>query len=84
MRLALLLGLTVALAGCGRASDQPKETPKATPAPFVNGGWATVFGDAPETVSLLDRMGFRMSSIARSRKPRRWPIRRCRRSTWPI
>jgi hypothetical protein len=64
MRLALLLGLTVALAGCGRASDQPKETPKATPAPFVNGGWATVFGDAPETVSLLDRMGFRMSGYA--------------------
>ncbi|MGW8135141.1 hypothetical protein [Sphingomonas zeae] len=64
MRLVLLLGLTVALAGCGRASDQPKETPKATPAPFVKGGWATVFGDAPETVSLFDRMGFRMSGYA--------------------
>ncbi|WP_314372204.1 hypothetical protein [Sphingomonas paucimobilis] len=64
MRLALLLGLTVALAGCGRASDQPKETPKASPTPFVTGGWATVFGDAPETVSLLDRMGFRMSDYA--------------------
>ncbi|WP_433909810.1 hypothetical protein [Sphingomonas yabuuchiae] len=64
MRLALLLGLTVALAGCGQASDQPKETPKATPAPFVTGGWATVFGNAPETVSLFDRMGFRMSGYA--------------------
>ncbi|WP_375244429.1 hypothetical protein [Sphingomonas parapaucimobilis] len=64
MRLALLLGLTVALAGCGRASDQPKETPKASPTPFVKGGWATVFGNAPETVSLLDRMGFRMSGYA--------------------
>ena len=64
MRLALLLGLTVALAGCGRASDQPKETPTATPAPFVKGGWATVFGDAPDTVSLFDRMGFRMSGYA--------------------
>ncbi|MGO1304966.1 MAG: hypothetical protein ACTMKV_09315, partial [Sphingomonas parapaucimobilis] len=64
MRLALLLGLTVALAGCGRASDQPKETPKASPTPFVSGGWATVFANAPETVSLLDRMGFRMSGYA--------------------
>jgi len=64
MRLALLLGLTVALAGCGRASDQPKDAPKATPAPFVKGGWATVFGNALETVSLLDRMGFRMSGYA--------------------
>ena len=64
MRLVLLLGLTVALAGCGRASDQPKETPKTTPAPFVKGGWATIFGNAPETVSLLDRMGFRMSGYA--------------------
>lgn len=64
MRFALLLGLTVALAGCGRASDQPKETPKASPTPFVKGGWATVFGNAPETVSLLDRMGFRMSGYA--------------------
>lgn len=63
MRLALLLGLTVALAGCGQASDQ-KETPKASPTPFVKGGWATVFGNAPETVSLLDRMGFRMSGYA--------------------
>lgn len=83
MRLALLLGLTVALAGCGRASDQPKETPKASPTPFVTGGWATIFGNAPETVSLLDRMGFRMTgyapvqgSIVRSRRPRRWPTRR--------
>lgn len=64
MRLALLLGLTVALAGCGQASDQPKETPKASPTPFVTGGWPTVFGHAPETVSLLDRMGFRMSGYA--------------------
>lgn len=64
MRLALLLGLTVALAGCGRASDQPKDAPKATPTPFVTGGWATVFGNAPETVSLFDRMGFRMSGYA--------------------
>jgi len=64
MRLALLLGLTVALAGCGRASDQPKDAPKASPTPFVSGGWATVFANAPETVSLLDRMGFRMSGYA--------------------
>jgi len=64
MRLALLLGLTVALAGCGQASDQPKDAPKASPTPFVKGGWATVFGNAPETVSLLDRMGFRMSGYA--------------------
>ena len=64
MRLALLLGLTVALAGCGRASDQPKDAPKATPTPFVTGGWATVFANAPETVSLFDRMGFRMSGYA--------------------
>lgn len=64
MRLALLLGLTVALAGCGQASDQPKETPKASPTPFVTGGWATIFGNAPETVSLLDRMGFRMTGYA--------------------
>ncbi len=64
MRLALLLGLTVALAGCGRASDQPKDAPKASPTPFVKGGWATVLGDALETVSLLDRMGFRMSGYA--------------------
>ncbi|GAA3262267.1 hypothetical protein [Sphingomonas yabuuchiae] len=64
MRLALLLGLTVALAGCGQASDQPKDAPKASPTPFVTGGWATVFGHAPETVSLLDRMGFRMSGYA--------------------
>ncbi|MEJ8631565.1 hypothetical protein P0F65_20905 [Sphingomonas sp. I4] len=61
MRFALLLGLTVALAGCGQASDQPKGAPKATPTPFVKGGWATVFADSAETVSLLDRMGFRMS-----------------------
>lgn len=64
MRLALLLGLTVALAGCGRASDQPKDAPKASPTPFVTGGWATIFGNAAETVSLLDRMGFRMSGYA--------------------
>lgn len=64
MRLALLLGLTVALAGCGRASDQPKDAPKGSPTPFVTGGWTTVFGNAPETVSLLDRMGFRMSGYA--------------------
>ncbi|APX65363.1 hypothetical protein V3I01_02330 [Sphingomonas sp. gentR] len=64
MRLALLLGLTVALAGCGQASDQAKDAPKASPTPFVTGGWATVFGHAPETVSLLDRMGFRMSGYA--------------------
>ncbi|MEK9211627.1 hypothetical protein [Sphingomonas sp. 2378] len=64
MRLALLLGLTVALAGCGQASDQPKDAARATPTPFVKGGWATVLGDAPETVSLLDRMGFRMSGYA--------------------
>lgn len=64
MRLVLLLGLTVALAGCGRASDQPKDAPKASPTPFVSGGWATVFANAPETVSLLDRMGFRMSGYA--------------------
>ncbi|MDZ7280836.1 hypothetical protein N4G62_02190 [Sphingomonas sanguinis] len=64
MRLALLLGLTVALAGCGQASDQPKDAPKPSPTPFVKGGWATVFGNAPETVSLLDRMGFRMSGYA--------------------
>ncbi len=64
MRLTLLLGLTVALAGCGQASNQPKDAPKATPAPFVTGGWATIFGNAPETVSLLDRMGFRMSGYA--------------------
>lgn len=61
MRAALLLGLTVALAGCGQASDQPKDAPKAAPTPFVKGGWATVFADPAETVSLLDRMGFRMS-----------------------
>jgi len=61
MRFALLLGLTVALAGCGQASDQPKGAPKATPTPFVKGGWTTVFADPAETVSLLDRMGFRMS-----------------------
>lgn len=64
MRLALLLGLTVALAGCGQASDQPKDAPKASPTPFVTGGWATVFGNAAETVSLFDRMGFRMSGYA--------------------
>lgn len=64
MRAALLLGLTVALAGCGQASDQPKDAPRATFTPFVKGGWSTVFGDAPETVSLLDRMGFRMSGYA--------------------
>ncbi len=64
MRLALLLALTVALAGCGQASDQSKDAPKASPSPFVTGGWATVFGDASETVSLLDRMGFRMSGYA--------------------
>ena len=64
MRLALLLGLTVALAGCGQASDQPKDAARATPTPFVKGGWATVLGHAPETVSLLDRMGFRMSGYA--------------------
>ncbi|WP_294234263.1 hypothetical protein [uncultured Sphingomonas sp.] len=63
MKRALLLGLTVALAGCGQASDQ-KETPKASPTPFVKGGWATVLGNALETVSLLDRMGFRMSGYA--------------------
>lgn len=64
MRLVFLLGLTVALAGCGQASDQPKDAPKASPTPFVTGGWATVLGNAPETVSLLDRMGFRMSGYA--------------------
>lgn len=64
MRLALLLGLTVALAGCGQASDQPKDAARATPTPFVTGGWATVFADPAETVSLLDRMGFRMSGYA--------------------
>ena len=61
MRAALLLGLTVALAGCGQASDPPKDAPKATFTPFVTGGWSTVFGDAAETVSLLSRMGFRMT-----------------------
>ncbi len=30
----------------------------------MTGGWATIFGNAPETVSLLDRMGFRMSGYA--------------------
>ena len=55
MRLALLLGLTVALAGCGQASDQAKDAPKASPTPFVTGGWATVFGHAPETVQGVHR-----------------------------
>ncbi len=47
MRLAFLLGLTVALAGCGQASDQPKDALKASPTPFVKGGWATVLAMRP-------------------------------------
>ncbi|MET4897127.1 hypothetical protein RN629_08140 [Sphingomonadaceae bacterium jetA1] len=71
MRTALLLGLTVVLAGCGQASDKPKDAPKATFTPFVKGGWATVLADATETVSLLDRMGFRMSGYAPVQGPYR-------------
>lgn len=62
MRPAVLLALVAMLAGCGQpAADQAAERPRATPTPFVTGGWPTVFGDAPKTIDLLNGMGFRLS-----------------------
>ncbi|MGN5374960.1 hypothetical protein [Sphingomonas hankookensis] len=65
MRRAVLLALVATLAGCGQdAADKAAEKPRATPTPFVTGGWATVLGDAPRTIELLNGMGFRLSSYA--------------------
>jgi len=62
IRPAVLLALVATLAGCGQpAADKAAERPRATPTPFVTGGWATVFGDAPKTIDLLNGMGFRLS-----------------------
>ncbi len=57
---AVLLALVATLAGCGRPSGEA-EKPRPTPSPFITGGWATVFGDAPKTIELLNSMGFRLS-----------------------
>jgi len=65
MRRAVLLALIATLAGCGQpAADKAAEKPRATPTPFITGGWATVFGDAPKTIDLLNGMGFRLSAYA--------------------
>lgn len=65
IRGAVLLALVAMLAGCGQpAADKAAERPRATPTPFVTGGWATVFGDAPKTIELLNGMGFRLSPYA--------------------
>lgn len=65
MRAAVLLALVATLAGCGQpAADKAAEKPRATPTPFVTGGWATVFGDAPKTIELLNGIGFRLSPYA--------------------
>ncbi len=62
MRPAVLLALVATLAGCGQpAADKAADKPRATPTPFITGGWATVFGDAGKTVALLNGMGFRLS-----------------------
>jgi len=65
IRTAVLLALVATLAGCGQPSaDKAAEKPHATPTPFVTGGWATVLGDAPKTIELLNGMGFRLSAYA--------------------
>lgn len=65
IRGAVLLALVAMLAGCGQpAADKAADRPRATPTPFVTGGWATVFGDAPKTIDLLNGMGFRLSPYA--------------------
>ncbi|PXA88748.1 hypothetical protein DMC47_29675 [Nostoc sp. 3335mG] len=65
IRRAVLLALVATLAGCGQgAADKAADKPRATPTPFVTGGWATVFGDAPKTIELLNGMGFRLSPYA--------------------
>ncbi|KQM96616.1 hypothetical protein [Sphingomonas sp. Leaf25] len=60
---AVLLALVAMLAGCGQPSREA-EKPRPTPSPFVSGGWATVFGDAPKAIELLNSMGFRLSDYA--------------------
>ncbi|MDJ0276526.1 hypothetical protein QLH51_06935 [Sphingomonas sp. 2R-10] len=63
IRAAVLLALVATLAGCGQpAADKAADKPRATPTPFVTGGWATVLGDAPRTIELLNGMGFRLSA----------------------
>jgi hypothetical protein len=60
-RAALVLLALLAVAGCSRPAEPERD---ARVAPFVQGGWPTVFGDAPATATLLNRMGFRLSPYA--------------------
>ena len=65
IRTAAFLALAAAmLGGCSKPAEQSRSKP--TPAPFVKNGWATLWGDAPGTVTLLNRMGFRLSEYAAS------------------
>ena len=68
-RAALLLA--VAAAGLGACQEPPAgnnaaaaHTPQPTPTPFVEHGWASVFGDAAATTALLGNMGYRLSPYA--------------------
>jgi hypothetical protein len=57
IRTAASLALVAAvLGGCSKSAEQPQ----AAPTPFVKNGWATLWNDAPGTVTLLNRMGFRL------------------------
>ncbi|MEP9401455.1 hypothetical protein [Sphingomonas sp. VNH70] len=60
---AVLMALAAMLAGCGQHSGEADQ-PRPTPTPLITGGWATVFGDAPKTVELLNNTGFRLSPYA--------------------
>lgn len=62
---AVLVAVSLALAGCGKPGTDATTNTSAAPAkpgklpPVIEGGWATVFGDAKASLDLFARLGLR-------------------------